>query len=194
MNNLKKILFPILALGVFAAQPASAELDVVTVSMQKLFDGYHKSADANENLQSIQQQAQEEAQEKQQSLQEMADSVRAMQEELENPVLSDSSKEEKQTEIQAKIQEVQQRQREYQQWQERTMNELQARNEEVRQGLIEEIVKVVNDIALKEYAADLVFDTSDILGSGVPTVLYADSDFDITDKVLRKLNEDAPKD
>lgn len=194
MNNLKKILFPILALGVFAAQPALAELDVVTVSMQKLFDGYHKSADANENLQSIQQQAQEEAQEKQQSLQEMADSVRAMQEELENPVLSDSSKEEKQTEIQAKIQEVQQRQREYQQWQERTMNELQARNEEVRQGLIEEIVKVVNDIALKEYAADLVFDTSDILGSGVPTVLYADSDFDITDKVLRKLNEDAPKD
>jgi outer membrane protein len=194
MNNLKKILFPLLALGVFAAQPATAELEVVTVSMQKLFDGYHKSADANENLQSIQQQAQAEAQEKQQSLQEMADSVRAMQEELENPVLSEASKEEKQAEIQAKIQEVQQRQREYQQWQERTMNELQARNQEVRQGLIDEIVKVVNDIALKEYMADLVFDTSDILGSGVPTVLYADSDLDITDKVLLKLNENAPKD
>lgn len=194
MSNLKKFLLPFLALSAFAIQPAMAELQVVTVSMQKLFDGYHKSADANENLQSIQQQAQSEAQEKQESLQAMADEVRSMQEDLENPVLSESSKEEKQAEIQARMEEVRQKQREYQQWQQRTMNELQARNQEVRQSIIDEIVKVVNDIALKEYSADLVFDTSDILGSGVPTVLYADSGLDITDKVLVKLNENAPKD
>ncbi|NBD38132.1 MAG: hypothetical protein GVY10_06150 [Verrucomicrobia bacterium] len=192
MMKLTKLLPAVLALGALGLQTASAELTVVTVSMQKLFDGYYKSAEANESLQSIREQAQAEAEEKQQQLQTMAEEVRGMQEELENPVLSDDSKAQKEQEIQQKVQEVRQKQQEFQQWQQRTMNELQARNQEVRQDLIDEIIKVVNDIALKDHNADLVFDTSDILGSGVPTVLYADSDLDITDAIMVKLNEDAP--
>ncbi len=192
MMKLKILLPAVFAFAALGFQTATAELSVVTVSMQKLFDGYYKSAEANESLQSIRQQAQAEAQEKQQDLQAMAEEVRTMQEELENPVLAEDSKAEKQQEIQQKVQEVRQKQQEFQQWQERTMNELQARNQEVRQDLIDEIVKVVNDIALKDYSADLVFDTSDILGSGVPSVLYADSGLSITDKVMTQLNKDAP--
>ncbi|MGC9452853.1 MAG: OmpH family outer membrane protein [Oceanipulchritudo sp.] len=192
MRNVKRLLLPVLAMGTLFFNAASAELTVVTVSMQKLFDGYYKSAEANQRLESIREQAVSEAQEKEKELQGMAEKIRTMQEELQNPVLSDESKEEKQAELQQIAQEGQQKQAEFQQWQQQTMNNLNQRGQEIRRTLIEEIVKVVNELALKDYSADLVFDTSDILGSGVPTVLYATDDLDITDKVLIKLNADAP--
>jgi Skp family chaperone for outer membrane proteins len=179
-------------MGAIAFNAASAELTVVTVSMQKLFDGYYKSAEANQRLESIREQAVSEAQEKEQELQGMAEQLRTMQEELQNPVLSDDSKAEKQAELQQLAQEGQQKQAEFQQWQQETMNNLNQRGQEIRRTLIEEIVKIANEISLKDYDADLVLDTSDILGSGVPTVLYASDDLDITDKVLVKLNADAP--
>lgn len=192
MINLKKYLLPLLVMGTLAFNTASAELTVVTVSMQKLFDGYYKSADANERLESIREQAVSEAQEKEQELQAMAEEISLMQEDLQNPVLSDESMAEKQAELQAKAEEGRRKQAEFQQWQQQTMDNLNQRSQEIRNSLIDEIVKIVNDIALKDYSADLVFDTSDIMGSGVPTVLYADSDLDITGKVLAKLNADAP--
>jgi Skp family chaperone for outer membrane proteins len=192
MRYLRKFLLPVLALSALALNPVSAELTVVTVSMQKLFDGYYKSAQANESLETARERAVEEAQEKEAELQEMAETLREMQEELQNPVLSDDSKAEKQRELEALAMEGRQKQMEFQQWQQQTMGQLNQQSQQVRGSLIDEIVKIVNDIALKDYTADLVFDTSDILGSGVPTVLYADSDLDITDKVMIKLNEDAP--
>jgi outer membrane protein len=192
MINVKKYLLPVIAMGALAFNAASAELTVVTVSMQKLFDGYYKSAEANQRLESIREQAVSEAQEKEKELQAMAEQIRSMQEELQNPVLSDASKTEKQAELQGVAEEGRRKQAEFQQWQQQTMGNLNQRSQEIRNSLIDEIVKVVNDIALKDYAADLVFDTSDILGSGVPTVLYADTDLDITDKVMVKLNADAP--
>lgn len=192
MRNVKKLLLPVIAMGALAFNAASAELTIVTVSMQKLFDGYYKSAEANQRLESIREQAVSEAQTKEKELQAMAEQLRTMQEELQNPVLSDESKAEKQGELQQLAQEGQQKQAEFQQWQQQTMNNLNQRGQEIRRTLIEEIVKVSNEVALKEYTADLVMDTSDILGSGVPTVLYASDDLDITDKVLIKLNADAP--
>lgn len=192
MNHLKKLLITALVLGSLAFSTASAELTVVTVSMQKLFDNFYKSTEANQRLESIRAQAVSEAETKQAELQTMAEEIRSMQESLQNPMLADATKEEQQAELQAKAEEGRQKQAEFQQWQQQTMNNLNQRSQEIRNSLIEEIVKVVNDVALKDSDADLVFDTSDILGSGVPTVLYADSDLDITDKVLLKLNEDAP--
>jgi len=179
-------------MGTLAFNAANAELTVVTVSMQKLFDGYYKSEQANQRLESIREQAVSEAQEKEKELQAMADQIRTMQEELQNPVLSDESKKAKQAELQQVAAQGQQKQREFQQWQQATMNNLNQQGQDIRKTLIDEIVKLVNELALRDYKADLVMDTSDILGSGVPTVLYAADRLDITDKVLISLNADAP--
>ncbi len=192
MRKVIKLLLPVFAMGALAFNAANAELTVLTVSMQKLFDGYYKSEQANQRLESIREQAVSEAQEKEKELQGFADQIRAMQEELQNPVLSDESKEAKQAELQQLAAQGQQRQREFQQWQQATMNNLNQQGQDIRRSLIEEIMKLVNEIALRDYDADLVLDTSDILGSGVPTVIYASDSMDITEKVLVKLNADAP--
>jgi outer membrane protein len=192
MITMKKILLPVLVMGALAFNAASAELTVVTVSMQKLFDGYYKSNEANQRLESIREQAVGEAQEKERELQAMAEEIRSMQEDLQNPVLSDDAKTQKGSELQALAEQGRRKQAEFQQWQQQTMSNLNQRSQEIRNSLIDEIVKVVNDVALKRHSADLVFDTSDILGSGVPTVLYADSKLDITDEVMIRLNQEAP--
>jgi len=192
MRNVTKLLLPVLAMGALAFNAANAELTVVTVSMQKLFDDYYKSTEANQRLESIREQAVSEAQEKEKELQEIVEVIRTKQEDLQNPVLSDESKAEKQAELQQIAADGQAKQQEFQRWQQETMGELNQRGQEIRRSLIEEISKIVNEIALRDFTADLVFDTSDIMGSGVPTVLYASDRLDITDKVLIQLNSDAP--
>ena len=192
MRNVRKLLLPVFVMGALTFNAAFAELTVVTVSMQKLFEGYYKSEQANQRLESIQAQAQAEAQQKQAELEAMASQGRTMQEELQNPVLSDESKAQKQAELQELATQIRQKQAEFQQWNQQTSQNLQQQSADVRGTIIDEIAKVVNEMALKDYGADLVLDTSDILGTSVPTVLYASDDLDITDRVMSKLNADAP--
>jgi TolA-binding protein len=149
--------------------------------------------EANERLESIREQAVAEAQDKEKELQDMAEQIRSMQEELQNPVLSDQSKAEKQAELQAdgrgrppqagRVPAV--AAADHGQPQPAQPGNPQHADRRDRQGRQRHRPQGLFD-------ADLVFDTSDILGSGVPTVLYADTDLDITDKVMMKLNADAP--
>ena len=192
MRNVTKLLLPVIAMGTLAFNAANAELSVVTVSMQKLFDGYYKSADANQRLESLREEAVAEAQEKEKELQAMVADIQTKQEELQNPMLSDDAKAEKQASLEEIVNQGRQKQGEFQQWQQQTMAELNQRGQEIRRDLIQEIVGLVNEIALRDFKADLILDTSDIMGSGVPTVLYAARSLDITEKVLLKLNENAP--
>ncbi len=189
---MKKLLLPLIVLGAFVFNPAMAEVKIVTVSMQKLFDDYYKQAQANQRLDSIREQAMSEAQEKEKEWQTLVDGARAMQEELQNPVLSDESKAEKQGQLQAMAQQVQAKQAEFQQWNQQTSADLAQQSQNIRKTLIDEITKVVQEMALRDFAADLVLDTSDIVGMGVPTVIFGSDDLDITEKVLLKLNADAP--
>ena len=192
MRNVIKLLLPVIAMGALSFNAANAELSIVTVSMQELFDKYYKSGEANMRLESLREEAVLEAQEKEKSLQDIVANVNAKQEELQNPMLSDDAKAEKQAELEQIVTDGRQKQAEFQQWQQQTMAELNQRGQEIRRDLIQEIVGLVKEIALRDFRADMVFDTSDIMGSGVPTVLYASSSLDITAKILAKLNADAP--
>jgi len=186
---MKKVLFPILALSFLAASVAQAEIKIVTVSMAKLFEGYYKSEESNARLSSIRDEVVAEEQEKQAVLQQKLEAVQAMQEELQNPMLSESAKADKQAQFEAAVREGQQLESEFRQWAQQKRNELVQRQQQIRQTLIEEIRSVVTSVAAVENA-DLVLDTSDVTGSGVPTVLFANTSLDITNKVLRELNKD----
>ncbi|MEX0320786.1 MAG: OmpH family outer membrane protein [Puniceicoccaceae bacterium] len=189
---MKKLLMPLIALGAFVFNPAMAEVTIVTVSMSELFEGYYKQTQANERLQSVQDTYVAERDAKAKALQELADQARAVQEELQNPVLSDESKKEKEANLQAIAENIRQEQMLAEQWNQQQVQGLQRQQNDIRTNLIKEITDVVKEMALKDFAADLVLDTSDILGGGVPAVLYSNTEMDITAKVLVRLNADAP--
>lgn len=192
MYSMKRLLIPAILMSMaFSFVAAQSDVSIVTVSMQRLFDGYYKATEANARLESIRQRAFEEAEEKQLGIQAKAEQLESIQEDMENPMLSETARGQKQEELQRVVNEGRQMQSEYQQWEQQTMENLNRQSQQIRDDLIGEIRKVV-DVVGREKGAQMLLDTSDILGSGVPTVLWADPRLDITDEVMRELNRNAP--
>jgi outer membrane protein len=187
---MKKFLLPLFLIGcVF--NPAWAELKVVTVSMSKLFDGYYKTQEVQTSFTNLGQQFQAETEEMAKPIRALEEQLQALAGELENPLLSDDAKNAKMGQIRA-IQERGQRQlQEFNDWRQRKNEEINRNFQAKRVELIAEIVEVVKTTALRQ-GAQLIFDTSDVVGTGVPTVLFADPSLDISDVVLRAINAKAP--
>jgi Skp family chaperone for outer membrane proteins len=188
---MKKSILALLALFAVAAT-ASAELKIVTVNVQQCFDGYYKSADFNERMSSVMENFRNQARERQTSLQEEAAPLeQKVQEIRENPGLSDEAKQTQLQAMQPEIQAFQTKQQDFERWVQEERQKAQQQQLNLRKTLIDDIKRVAIDVGVKD-GADLVLDTSDITQSGVPTVLYATTSIDITNRVLNELNRDAP--
>ncbi|MDP0500959.1 MAG: OmpH family outer membrane protein [Verrucomicrobiota bacterium JB022] len=186
---MKKFILFICATVLATALASAQAQKIVTVSMAELFDGYYKTTKFREQTQGVQQQVQGELRAKQEELQTMATQAETLQEELQNPVLSDSAKAEKQTQLQQLAMQFQQKQQEVEQWRQETLRNLQNQNMAKRNQFLGEIRDVVISVA-KDEGASMVLDTSDIANTGVPAVIYSDTQLDITAKVERLLNKD----
>ena len=190
---MKKSLFTLLALVALVAT-ASAQQKILTVSMQQCFDGYYKSQKVRDVMDSVRENFEAEVKKRQTDLQAEVEKINAAAQEIrDNPGLSDQAKAEQLQQLQqsAEVQAVNRKQQEFQAWGQEQQQDLQQRATNRRNSLIEEIKKVVMTVGIRE-GGDLIMDTSDLTGSGVPTVLYASPSFDITNKVLNELNRDQP--
>ncbi len=189
---MKQLIFTLVA-AFSLTMTAQADIKIVTVSMERLFDGYYKAQEGMERIQAAADNAQQQADAHMREGQALVQELENLMEQLENPALSEERKEEIRNQAQRKQGEVQAKQMELNQWQRETTNALQQRNLAFRTEMIDDIKRVVKRQA-DSIDATLVLDTSDILDSGVPPVLFADPALDITDRVLTELNRDAPDD
>ncbi len=188
---MKKQLAVITLLATLMAVPAFANPKFLVVSMERLFDGYYKKQEAFDRLTSVERQAREEAEERAAPVMRLQEELRELEERAENSLLSDEARESIRQEFQQKYVNYQQLLTEHQRWNQQKVTEMQQRQMQIRQNLIEEIQDVVAEIG-KEEGADFVLDTSDATGGGVPAVLYVKDSFDVTEKVLSRLNRSAP--
>ena len=188
---MKKFLISLLALGALAASTLSAQTKIVTVNMNEAFDRYYKAVSFKESMQSLGASLQEEVAAKRADLQAKAEAFEKLREELNNPMLSADAKKEKETEAQKALQDIRQQEQEFQRWAQGKEREFQRRGTELRGNLIKEIRDVVLVVG-KEAGADLILDTTDLSGNGAPTVIYADSGLNITEKVIAEINKSAP--
>lgn len=172
---------------------AGAELKVLTVDMGHLYDNYYKTQQANERLRASVEQAEEEARAMAEEGQSMVEQFEELREQAENPALTDTARQTAQEEAQALIEDIRNKEREVQNFRRETQRTLQQRQQAHRELMIDQIKAVVMTVN-EEMNADLIFDTSDVIGSGVPTVLFARASMDITPRVLERLNADAPSD
>ena len=108
-----------------------------------------------------------------------------------NPALTDESRNKSKLEAQEKLKEIQKKESELQQYQANTERSLQQRQRTHRDLMLDEIKKVVLIVAEKK-GATLVLDTAGTSLLGIPNVLYSNQGWDITDDVLGKINENAP--
>lgn len=192
MKTSLKSFFALAVAGVLAvaaqAQPAPK---VFVVDMAKLYDGHFKTEEQNTKLKADQQKAEEELQKLNAEGNALVEQFKKLEEQVNNPTLSADAKSKTQQEMQAKGQEIQRKQAEVNQFRGNTQRSLQQRINNFKQFMLEEISKVAIDIAKKK-GATLLLDKSGPTLIGVPSLLYFDASYDLTDEVAKELNKDRP--
>ncbi|MDA0765606.1 MAG: OmpH family outer membrane protein [Verrucomicrobia bacterium] len=178
----------------FAALPAAAQdkLKIATVDMQQLFKEYHRTNEAQKQINVERARIQKENNERLARIRELETELQNLRKQLEDPSISDKRKQELFKEFQMKTQEgvaLDRERREYLQRRNAALNEKMVQR---MRGILEEIRKLVEDQA-KTDDYDYVFDKSGLSASQVPFLLYTKDATDITPGLLATLNKDAPE-
>lgn len=174
--------------AVLQAQPT---VKLVVVDMAKVYDNHYKTEEANAKFRDAEQKAQEQVEEYNKQGQMLVDEYKELMEQSKNTLLTSEARSKAEADVQKKGEEIQRKQAEVQQFRQTTQRSLQQRIKTHRDLLLEEISKVVTDIA-KRNGATLVLDKSGPTLFGIPSVLYADPTYDLTEAVLTEVNKDRP--
>jgi outer membrane protein len=170
------------------AQPA---VKLVVVDMAKVYDTHYKTEEANAKFRDAEQKANEQVEELNKQGQTLVDEYKELAEQAKNTLLTAEARTKAEGDAQKKLEQIQQKQAEVQRFRSDTQRSLQQRIKTHRDLLLEEITKVVVEIA-KEKGATLVVDKSGPTLFGIPSVLYSDPAYDITEEVQKAVNKDRP--
>ena len=182
--------FSAMLLNVASAQ--SGKLNIATVDMQELFKQYHRTAEAQKQINIDRARIQKDNNERLARIRELEESLETLRKQLEDTTIADSKKQELYKERQMKLQEgvaLDRERREFLQLRNQALNEKLVQR---MKGILEEIRKLVEEQA-KAGDYDYVFDKSGLSTSQVPFLLYTKDATDITADLLKSLNKDAPK-
>jgi len=192
MNKMIRTLITLAAFTVgstaLLAQPA---VKLVVVDMAKVYDNHYKTEEANAKFRDAEQKAQEQVEELNKQGQTLVDEYKELIEQSKNTLLTAEARSKAEADGQKKLEDIQRKQGEVQQFRQNTQRSLQQRIKTHRDLLLEEIGKIVTEIA-KKNGATLVLDKSGPTLFGIPSVLYADAAYDITETVLQEVNKDRP--
>jgi outer membrane protein len=170
------------------AQPA---LKVVVVDMAKVYDTHYKTEEANAKFNDAAQRAQEQLDLLNKQIQTAADEFKALVEDSRSTVLNEAARTKASADAQKKREDIERLNAEAQNFRANTQRSLQQRAKNHRDLIMDEIMKVVNDIS-RAKGATLVLDKSGPSVFGVPVVLASDPGYDITDEVVKEVNKDRP--
>jgi outer membrane protein len=174
------------------ASQARAEMKVGTIDMQKVFTAYYKTHDAEDKLKEAQKAYKDELDQRMDAYKKNLDTINKLNEEMNKPELSGASKDQKAQERDSKIAETKGLEKEISDFRSTRERQIQDQLKRMRDGIVEEIMKVVND-QVKTQNYDIVFDRSGFSANNiVPVLLYARDNYDFSESVITKLNASRP--
>ena len=192
MNKTMKSILTLIAFGAtalgLAAQPA---LKIVTVDMSKLLEGYYKTEDQAAKLKANEQKAQEELERMAKEGNTLAEQYKETVEQAKNTLLTAEARSKAEGDSAKMLEDLQRRQNDINAFRNKSQQLLQGQLNNIRGQLLDEISKRVTDLA-KGKGATLVVDKSGPSMIGIPSVLYSDAGYDMTDEVMAEINKDRP--
>ena len=181
-----------LALSTALATPAKAELKIGTVDVQKVFNAYYKTKDANAKFQEATKAYKDELDARMDTYKKAFETINKLNDEINKADLSGAAKEQKTQERDSKINEAKGLEKEIGEFRQTREKQIQDQFRRVRDGIVEEIMRVVND-QVKAQNYDLVLDKSGAsANNGTGVVLYSRDSYDFSDPVISKLNANQP--
>ena len=178
-----------LSLGTAAAQ--EGKLKIATVDMQQLFKEYHRTNEAQKEINVERARIQKDNNDRLAHIRELDAELQGMRKQLEDPSISESKKQSTFNEWNIKQQEgiaLDRERREFLQRRNQSLNEKMVQR---MKGILDEIRKLVEEKAKTE-DYDYVFDQSGLSTSQVPFFLYTPRTDDITPGLLAELNANLP--
>ena len=192
MKTSIKSLLAVLCAGFIAvAAQAESAPKVLVIDLAKIYDGHYKTEEQNAKLKTDQQKAEDDLQKLNTEGNVLVKAFNDLKEQLNNPALSADGKVKAQKDLEEKGQEIQRKQAEVNSFRANVQRSLQQRINNFKQFLLEEINKSAIEIAKKK-GATLLFDKSGPSLIGVPSLVYFDASYDITDEVAKEVNKDRP--
>jgi len=192
MNKLIRTLITLASAGLLAcAARAEVAFKPIVVDMDKVFEKHYKTEEAYAKFNEFGQKVQEQLDTVSKQIQEMATQYQELVEQSRNTVLKPEARAQAEADAQKKGEEIQRRQTEAQNFRTQNQNKIQQRIKTHRDGLFEEIAVVVKNIA-RAHGATLVLDKSVSPITSLPSIIYNDESYDITDEVIKEVNKDRP--
>jgi len=161
--------------GVSSIAKAESVMKIGYADLQKVFQEYGKTKEFNEKLTSMSDQAQRTLEEGSKNLEDLQNQYKDQEQ-----LLSDSAKQKKLKEIQDKTDELNNLAKS-------TQENLQKQQELYTKEILGDILSVVDEIAEKE-GWRLILDKGNLLYPRAETII-PDDEFDLTEKVIKRLNE-----
>ncbi|WP_367875179.1 OmpH family outer membrane protein [Luteolibacter sp. Populi] len=190
---MKRLLVPLLALAVSCGGIARAQegrLKVATVDMQALFQTYHKTKESRDAIQKDVERVKEDQKERITKLQELEKTIGELKKQVEDPSLADAKRRELQGSNQLKTQEFQNLRAELEEF-------LKRKDRAVKEQMLLQMKEILEEIRgkVQKYAEeegyDYVLDKTGTSTSQVPILLYTKDATDITEVLLKTINDGA---
>ncbi|MES2996726.1 MAG: OmpH family outer membrane protein [Verrucomicrobiota bacterium] len=191
IRNLIASAFAITLAANVSAQNGS--LKIATVDMQELFKQYHRTNNAQNEINIERTRINKDNNERLTRIRALEESLQKLSKQLDDPSINEQKKQALYKDFQAQQQEGTALDRERREFLQRRHKMLNEKTMQQMKGILEEIRKLVEEQAKKDNY-DYVFDKSGLSTSQVPILLYTKDATDITTKLLKDLNKDAPAD
>ena len=192
---MKKLTLTLLSLGAFCATGLSSHAQtapkVVVADIAKIFETHYETQAENVKIKADTDKAQAQLDTMRKEFTDLVNEYKKLQDDVNNPVSTPEAKAAAQTAAQKKGAEAQAKQTDVQNFANQARATLQQRLQNFRTMMIEEIDKVVNQVA-QTHNATLVLDKSALSPAGSPIVIYSDSSYDITDEVIAAIAKNKP--
>lgn len=190
--TIRQLTVALTALLIFTTLPARAgdQRKIATVDMQTLFKEYHRTNEAQKQINVERAKIQKENNDRLSRIRELEKTLQMLRGKLENPAISDKKKKDLFKDFETKTEEGVALDRERREFLQRRNANLNEKMLERMRGILEEIRKLVETRG-KAKGYNLLLDNSGLSTSQVPFLLYSDLP-DLTVELLSELNKDAP--
>ncbi len=189
---MKKLLPFLVAIAVFGATPAFAQMKVGIVDMNKVFTSFYKTKEAETRLNDARAQAKTDLDGRLETLKSNMEVINKLEADTKKPELAADKKDAAIKQRDEKINEVRNLDREIGEFRQTRERQLQEQIMRMRGDIVQDIMKIV-DTKVKAENYDIVLDSSGLGISQVKVVLYSAPSMDFSDSIITELNKSAPK-
>lgn len=183
----------VLAISIAQRAPAQERrAAVVSVSMDRVFNEYFKTKQADAQLKAQAREFEDERKKLTEEQDRMNKEFTALREESQNTALSEEVRAAKRSLAEEKLMALREQESKIRRFMELRQKQLDDQSRRMRRSLVDEIRGVVKEYA-RERGVEVVLDASGNSMNGVEFAIYVDPRVDITSEIVKRLNQSQPK-